>query len=78
MPATLPSGTARRSPAEVLGAAHVAVALLRMYGGAVPPPPARIEHLRGYGAGCLQLLDGRPDDLTEAGREIARRLKEAL
>lgn len=77
-PATLPSGTTDRSPAEILGAAHVAAALIRMYGCAVPEPPGRIQHLRDYGTGCLQLLDTRTDDLTEAGRAIAGRLKEAM
>lgn len=74
---SLPSGTADRSPAEILGAAQVATALIRMYGAAVPEPPGRIQHLRDYRAGCLQLLDARTEDLTDAGREIARRLKEA-
>jgi hypothetical protein len=76
--ATLPSGTADRSPAEVLGAAHVAAALVRLYRAGADAPPDRIGRLSQYGDHCLGLLDGMEDDLTEAGRDVARRLREAL
>jgi hypothetical protein len=76
---TLPSGTRDRAPAEVLGAAHVAAALVRMYAtvgdlGA----EARISALTAYGQGCLELAQTASADLTEAGTTIAQRLKEAL
>lgn len=75
---TLPSGTSDRSAAEVLGAAHVAAALVRLYRTGADSPPDRIARLTHYGDQCLGLLDGMHDDLTEAGRDVARRLKEAL
>ncbi|WP_219505286.1 aKG-HExxH-type peptide beta-hydroxylase [Nonomuraea ceibae] len=79
----LPSGTADRTPSEVLGAAHVAAALVRLHrtdpAGAHPQTTAdHIRYLLDYGRGCLSLLDGIGSDLTEAGRAIAQRLKEAL
>jgi hypothetical protein len=76
---TLPSGTRDRAPSEVLGAAHVAAALRRMYaiaGG--PGSQARIAALTDYGRGCLELAQAASADLTEAGTTIAQRLKEAL
>jgi hypothetical protein len=75
----LPSGTADRSPAEVIGAAHVAAALTRLY-QAVPVPggAARLEELRRYLGGCLDLLDTATADLTPAGHQITHRLKEVL
>jgi hypothetical protein len=76
---TLPSGTRGRAPAEVLGAAHVAAALTRMYatvGG--PGAGTRISALTAYGHGCLELAQAASADLTEAGTTIAQRLKEAL
>jgi hypothetical protein len=76
---TLPSGTKDRAPAEVLGAAHVAAALARMYttaGGR--GAEARISALTAYGQGCLELAQAASADLTEAGTTIAQRLKEAL
>ncbi|WP_336214859.1 aKG-HExxH-type peptide beta-hydroxylase [Nonomuraea sp. LPB2021202275-12-8] len=79
----LPSGTADRTPSEVLGAAHVAAALVRLHqadpAGARPQVTAdHIRYLLDYGRGCLSLLDGIGSDLTDAGRAIAQRLKEAL
>lgn len=74
---TLPSGTRDRAPAEVLGAAHVAAALCRLYamtGG--PGAEARITTLTAYGQGCLGLAQAA--DLTEAGTTITQRLKEAF
>ncbi|MFF0520994.1 aKG-HExxH-type peptide beta-hydroxylase [Actinomadura nitritigenes] len=73
---TLPSGTADRSPAEVLGAAHVATALTRMYRACGDAPPGRLAHLAVYRAGCLDLLDRAAADLTDIGRAFVRRLQE--
>ncbi|RCG33334.1 TetR family transcriptional regulator [Sphaerisporangium album] len=75
-PVTLPSGTANRSPSEVLGAAHVAAVLTRLYAEAGDAPEGRLERLAAYQAGCLALLDQIADDLTDLGRDIARHLKE--
>lgn len=76
---TLPSGTRDRTPAEVLGAAHVAAALLRLYRPAATPWAAsRARDLAAYGTGCLELAGTLSSDLTEAGHRIAQRLKEAL
>lgn len=76
---TLPSGTRDRSPAEVLGAAHVAAVLVRLYRPAATPWAAgRIRALTAYGAGCLELAGTVSGDLTEAGTLIAQRLKEAF
>lgn len=75
---TLPSGTADRAPAEVLGAAHVAAALIRMYRASTTAPAARLARLADYGSGCLELLGVLDNDLTDAGHSVARRLKEAL
>ncbi|MGH3245172.1 MAG: aKG-HExxH-type peptide beta-hydroxylase [Trebonia sp.] len=75
---TLPSGTRGRAPAEVLGAAHVAAVLTRMYamtGG--PGAESRISALTAYGRGCLELAQTASADLTSAGTMIAQRLKEA-
>ncbi len=76
--ATLPSGTAHRTPAEVLGAAHVAAALTRMYRASATAPPGRQARLADYGSGCLELLSRLNNHLTDAGHSVARRLKEAL
>ncbi|WP_182907574.1 aKG-HExxH-type peptide beta-hydroxylase [Microbispora sp. H13382] len=76
-PVALPSGTANRSPSEVLGAAHVAAVLTRLYSVAGDAPEGRLERLADYRAGCLTLLDQIAEDLTDLGREIARHLKEA-
>jgi hypothetical protein len=76
---TLPSGTKSRTPSEVLGAAHVAAALIRLYGTAGGPhAAARISDLARYGQGCLEIAKGAAADLTDAGHHIAQRLKEAL
>lgn len=76
---TLPSGTRNRSPAEILGAAHVAAALIRFYrqqpGGQAA---ARIASLTGYGTGCLDLAGTVSEHLTDEGTLIARQLKEAF
>lgn len=75
---TLPSGTADRSAAEVLGAAHVVAALTRLYRADPVPLAGRLAQLAVYGAGCLDLLTELDHDLTDAGRFLARRLEEAL
>ena len=76
---TLPSGTRDRAPSEVLGAAHVAAALARLYATAGGPgAESRISALTAYGQGCLDLAQAASADLTEAGTTIAQRLKEAL
>jgi len=76
---TLPSGTRDRSPAEVLGAAHVAAVLIRLYRQDGTEWAAdRICALTGYGSGCLDLASAVSGDLTDAGHLIAQRLKEAF
>lgn len=72
---TLPSGTADREPREVLGAAHVAAALVRLY--RTVGADEQIPSLLDYGRACLALLDEQTD-LTDTGRFVAQRLKEAL
>jgi hypothetical protein len=76
---TLPSGTRDRTLAEVLGAAHVAAVLLRLYRLTATAEAAdRIRTLTAYGTGCLDLAGTLSGDLTEAGTLIAQRLKEAF
>jgi hypothetical protein len=72
---TLPSGTAGRRPAEVIGAANVAAALNRLY-TADPAPVARLQGLACYGRGCLELAGQAAGDLTPEGHAIIQRLKE--
>lgn len=73
---TLPSGTADRTPAEVLGAAHVVAALIRMHRASTTTSASRLAYLSDYGLGCLELLAALDGDLTDAGRSVVRRLKE--
>lgn len=75
---TLPSGTAERTPAEVLGAAHVAAALIRMYRASTTTPAARLDRLADYASGCVELLGALNNDLTDAGHSVAWRVREAL
>ncbi len=76
---TLPSGTRGRSLAEVLGAAHVAAVLIRLYQhAATGQAAARIRALATYGAGCLDLTASASAELTEAGALITQQLKEAF
>lgn len=76
---TLPSGTRDRSPAEVLGAAHVAAALFRIYRADCTAWAAtRAATLASYGLGCLDLAGTVSGHLTETGNLIAQRLKEAF
>ncbi len=75
---TLPSGTGPRSSSEVLGAAHVALVLIRWH-RSVDPTSRRIEELATYARGCLALLDpAGTGELTAAGARLAHRLQEAL
>lgn len=78
---TLPSGTADRSPSELLGASHVVVNLCRLW-AAMPVDDddrhSRLEHLRRYGAGCADLLAEAQPLLTDAGQSLAHRLTEEL
>ncbi len=76
---TLPSGTRDRTPAEVLGAAHVAAALIRLYRQHATDWAAdRIQALTGYGTGCLTLAAAAKANLTDTGILFAHRLKEAF
>jgi hypothetical protein len=76
---TLPSGTGDRSPAEILGAAHVAATLIRFYRQQPGDhAAARIAALAGYGTGCLELVGALSEHLTGEGTLIARKLKEAF
>jgi hypothetical protein len=76
---TLPSGTRGRTPAEVIGAAHVAAALIRLYRTDRTRRAARrIQDLSGYGTACLNLAGSAADDLTPTGILFAQRLKEAF
>lgn len=77
--ATLPSGTRDRSPAEVLGAAHVAAVLVRFYRQQPTDWAApRIYVLTRYGSECLELAGTLSGHLTSEGTLIARHLKEAF
>ena len=73
----LPSGTPGRTPAEVLGAAHVAAALARIYQAAHAGLAGRAVSLACYGRECLG-LPGLGEYLTDAGWQVTRRLEEAL
>ena len=74
---TLPSGTTHRSPREVIGAAHVAAALVRMY--RATGEEAHVGPLTTYGRGCLHILaTGAAGHVTCVGSQIVSRLKEAL
>lgn len=76
---TLPSGTRDRSPAEVIGAAHVAAALIRLYqADHTTWAAARAVTLTSYGIGCLDLAAAVSGHLTGTGHLISQRLKEAL
>ncbi|WP_405985699.1 aKG-HExxH-type peptide beta-hydroxylase [Streptomyces sp. NBC_00872] len=77
----LPSGTPNRAPREIIGAAHVAAATVRMYRAAGPNGTGateRIAFFAEYGRGCITLLDGLDSELTDTGSAVARHLQEAL
>lgn len=77
---TLPSGTPDRAPREVIGAAHVAAATIRLHRSRAAgcTDGGRIALLAAYGQGCLELLDGLGSELTDTGHTVIRYLKEAL
>ncbi|MEV0996867.1 hypothetical protein [Nonomuraea sp. NPDC050202] len=72
---TMPSGTTGRSLAEVLGGAHVAAALIRLY-RTLSGQENRIDHLVTYSKGCLSTIDKHRDGLTPAGQAVAQRLED--
>ncbi|MFD8531546.1 hypothetical protein ACFV0L_29410 [Streptosporangium canum] len=71
---TMPSGTTGRSLSEVIGGAHVAAALIRLY-RVIGGEQERIVSLTAYHSGCLDLIGQRSSDLTDAGRSLAKRLE---
>jgi hypothetical protein len=73
---TLPSGTANRDPAEVIGACHVAASLVRWYSSKDDEiSRLRVETLLPYFHGCIRILLGMSDnELLPAGHEIVGRL----
>ncbi|MFI8977456.1 aKG-HExxH-type peptide beta-hydroxylase [Nocardia asteroides] len=73
----LPSGTSERSPREILGAAHVGIALIDLY-SQDPSARTHIDALSSYAQGCLELADTIGDLLTDEGIQLARRMKERL
>ncbi|MFI6277892.1 aKG-HExxH-type peptide beta-hydroxylase [Streptomyces sp. NPDC050988] len=77
---TLPSGTSGRSPAELLGAAHVTCGLARLWPLLDVPGPVRdrrLSHLAAYTRGCRGLIaDNRPY-FTADGHALADRILEA-
>ncbi|MER0477246.1 HEXXH motif-containing putative peptide modification protein [Streptomyces sp. Edi2] len=77
---TLPSGTSGRSPAELLGAAHVLHGLTRLWPLLRVPGPVRdqrLAHLDTYRTGCRHLLDEARPCLTDHGHALADRILEA-
>ncbi|MET7487662.1 HEXXH motif-containing putative peptide modification protein [Streptomyces sp. NPDC005538] len=77
---TLPSGTSNRSPAELLGAAHVTCGLARLWPLLDVPRPVRdrrLAHLSAYTRSCRDLIaDNRPY-FTADGHALADRILEA-
>lgn len=76
---TLPSGTGGRSPAELLGAAHVTCGLARLWPLLDVPATVcdrRLAHLSAYRSGCLALLETVRPCLTEHGHSLADRILE--
>ncbi|KOT64390.1 MULTISPECIES: aKG-HExxH-type peptide beta-hydroxylase [Streptomyces] len=76
---TLPSGTGGRSPAELLGAAHVTCALTRLWPWlevAAPLRDERLAQLRTYLRGCRSLLSAARPHLNEHGHALADRIQE--
>ncbi|MFJ4623634.1 aKG-HExxH-type peptide beta-hydroxylase [Streptomyces sp. NPDC088812] len=77
---TLPSGTSGRSPAELLGAAHVTRGLARLWPLLDVPGPVRdrrLAHLTAYTRGCLDLVAANRPFLTADGHALADRILEA-
>lgn len=78
---TLPSGTSGRSPAELLGAAHVATALDRLWRALDVPEharTARLNTLDAYRSGCSTLIDEVRHELTPAGLLLADRITHSV
>ncbi len=71
---SLASGTTGRTAREVVGAIHVASALVQMYN--VTQDWNRTRELRSYGIGCRNVL--RMDDLTSTGRVVVELASEVL
>jgi hypothetical protein len=72
---TLPSGTPDRSPAEVIGAAHVVANILILHATSPYLTPEREDLVRDYLDGCLRIIEGFKDVLTPTGLEIAERIR---
>jgi HEXXH motif-containing protein len=73
----LPSGTSERSPREVLGAAHVGLALIDMY-STNRGTHDHLDTLRTYVRGCLDVADSIEDLLTDEGVQLSRRMRRRL
>jgi hypothetical protein len=73
---TLPSGTPDRSPAEVIGAAHVVTNILTLQASSPYLTPDRERQLSEYLDGCIRLIEGFRNTLTPVGREIAERIRD--
>lgn len=76
---TLPSGTGDRSPAELLGAAHVAHGLHRLWPRLDIPTSIRerrLDHLASYTSGCRTLISAARPCLTPHGHALADRILE--
>lgn len=65
---TLPSGTGKRSPSEVLGAAHVAFTLHRYY--RETHQYSQLQDLRAYAESCVDILSTLDARLTDSGRTL--------
>jgi HEXXH motif-containing protein len=77
---TLPSGTRGRSPAELLGAAHVTCGLARLWPLLDVPTRARdrrLAHLTAYTGGCRDLIAASRPYFTADGHALADRILEA-
>ena len=77
---TLPSGTSGRSPAELLGAAHVTCGLARLWPLLDVPPHVRdrrLTHLATYIDGCRDLITDNRPYFTADGHALADRILEA-
>lgn len=73
----LPSGTSERSPREVLGAAHVGLALIDLY-STTSETQGHVDALRAYVRGCLDVADTIEELLTDEGVQLGRRMRRRL
>jgi hypothetical protein len=72
---TLPSGTAGRSPSELIGATHVALTLVNWYAGISSRiAQERLRQLSQYASGCCTLLRSMPDVFTPDGQVVVAAL----